>query len=115
MPLANSLRINSLLVPAVEEDDAIRDAEPQSFRQPECNRPLHRPLLLYSFASASTGRCTDRRTRLSKSNFVRIHHSQLEKTKVAHGARGRADIEWIAGFDQHHHKAIRLGKHRKSV
>ena len=42
--------------------------------------------------------CTaDRRHSLAKRDFIRIHHAQIIKPEIRHGACGRADIEGVAG------------------
>ena len=53
-------------------------------------------------------RCADRRSRLAKGNFVAIDHAQAQETEVAHGARRRSDVEWIARGYQHNGDAVEL-------
>ena len=39
----------------------------------------------------------DRRLRLAECDFVGVDQTQVRETEVAHGARGRADVQGIAG------------------
>jgi hypothetical protein len=48
-------------------------------------------------------------TRLPKCQLVRVHHTKMEKAKVAHGACGSADIEGIARVDEDDAQAVGFG------
>ena len=53
------------------------------------------------FRTLENHRGTDGGTRLAKRRFVRIHHPQLEKPKVAHGPGSRTNVEQIARGHEH--------------
>jgi hypothetical protein len=46
-------------------------------------------------------RGADSRTGLAKGHVIWIHDAQIGESEVGHGARRRADIQWIARGDQH--------------
>ena len=52
-----------------------------------------------------------RRFRFAKRDFVRIDQSEFEESKVAHGARSRADVQRIARRRKHHSQRIGEGAH----
>jgi hypothetical protein len=54
-------------------------------------------------------RGTNGGTRLAKSQFVRVYYAKMEKTKVAHGAGGGADVEGVARGHKHHPQAVGFG------
>src|SRR5215469_14374468 len=45
-------------------------------------------------------------TRLSKCDFIRIHHAQSVKTKVAHGPGNGTNIERVPWSDKHHNQTV---------
>jgi hypothetical protein len=45
-------------------------------------------------------------TGFAERRFIRIHHSQAGKAQVAHGPRRRANVERIAGRNQHDADAV---------
>ena len=53
-------------------------------------------------------RSADGRTRFAKSHVVGIDYPQSQKTKVAHGTGGRADIERVARGHKHHAQTVGL-------
>ena len=50
----------------------------------------------------------DGRTRVAKRRRVRVHDAQAGKAEIAHGARGRADVERVARGDKNDAQAIGL-------
>jgi len=66
------------------------------------------------FARArQNGRGANRGTRLTKCRFERIHKTQIEKSKIAHGASGRADIERVARGDEHNAETVEFNARRQ--
>ena len=51
---------------------------------------------------------------LAKRRFIGIHHAQVAKPEVAHGAGSSADVERIARGYQDNTQAILLGKNRQA-
>lgn len=47
--------------------------------------------------------------RVAKRGFVRLHHAQMPDAEIAHGARGRADVQGIARRDQNDAQAVEFG------
>src|SRR5580692_9501948 len=64
-----------------------------------CDGLGHRLALL---RASQQRRRPDRGTRLAKASVVWVDHSQMGKSKVAHGARSRANVERIARSYQDH-------------
>jgi len=48
------------------------------------------------FGLGQQWRSANRGTRLAESQFIRIHHTEMEKAEIAHGAGGGADVEGVA-------------------
>ena len=65
--------------------------------------------LLYSSAFASNSDGANGGACFAKSDVVGIHHAQVEKAEVAHGAGGRADVERVSRGNQHHTKLVGSG------
>ena len=53
--------------------------------------------------------------RFAKCEIVGVHHTQMEKAKIAHGARGGTDIERVARVDEHDSKPVELGQSRQGT
>jgi len=53
-----------------------------------------------------------RRFRFAKCDLIRIYQAEFGDAEVAHRARGRTDVQRIAGRDQNHAKGIRGGDAR---
>lgn len=64
-------------------------------------------LELFGFGKQRCG--ADGGARLAKCELVGVHHAKMEKTEVAHGAGGSADVEGIARGDKHDPQEIGFG------
>jgi hypothetical protein len=62
---------------------------------------------LFGFGEHRRG--SDGRTRLAKSEFIRVHHAEMKKAEVAHGAGRGANVERIARGDQNDPQAVGFG------
>ena len=60
------------------------------------------------FRSANGG------TRFTERYFIRVHDAQSQKPKIAHGARGRAQVERVARSYQDHAQPVEfIGKEQE--
>ena len=64
-------------------------------------------LELFGFGEQRRG--ANGRTRLAKSEFVGVHHAEMKKAEVAHGASGGTDVERITRGDQNDPQAVGFG------
>ena len=64
-------------------------------------------LELFGFGEQRRG--ADGGTGLAKSQIVGVHDAKMEKAKVAHGARGGADVERVARGHKHHPQPVGFG------
>lgn len=64
-------------------------------------------LKLFGFGEQRRG--ADGGARLAKCELVGVHHAKMEKTEVAHGAGGSADVEGIARGDKHDPQEVGFG------
>ncbi len=64
-------------------------------------------LELFGFGEQRRG--ADGGTGLAKGQFVGVHNAKMEKAKVAHGARGGADVERVARGHKHHPQPVGFG------
>ena len=62
---------------------------------------------LFGFGEQRRG--TNGGTGLAKSQFVGVHHSQMEKAEIAHGARGGPDVERVARGDKNDPQPVGFG------
>lgn len=67
------------------------------------------------FGAGKNGRCSDGGTRAPKCYIIGIHHSQVAKSKVAHGPGSCANVEGIARVDQDDAQAIGFIRKRQAV
>jgi len=56
------------------------------------------------------GRGADGRARFAKRRLVRLDHAQMAEAEVAHGARGRANVERIARRDQNDAQTVEFSR-----
>ena len=61
------------------------------------------------FGFGEQRRGADRRTGLAKRQFVGVHDAKMEKTEIAHGARGGADVERVARGDKDDPQPVGFG------
>src|SRR5271155_6138959 len=60
------------------------------------------------FGTLEYVRRADGGARFAKRRLVGIHHAQMPKSEIAHGAGGRADIERVARGDENDAQAVEL-------
>src|SRR5580698_8642160 len=65
--------------------------------------------ILELFGTSENISCADCGTRLAKGWSIRIDNPQMREAEVAHGAGGRANVQRIAGRDQHHAEMVEFG------
>jgi len=61
------------------------------------------------FGVGKQRRRSDRRTRLAKGQFIRVHHAQMKEAEVAHSAGSGTDVEGITWGDKHNPQAVGFG------
>jgi len=65
------------------------------------------------FCPGEQRRGADRGTRLAKRQLIRVHHTKMEESEVAHGAGCRADVKGIARADEDDAQAVEFGVGRQ--
>src|ERR1022692_4767007 len=67
------------------------------------------------FGAGQYGRSDDSGTSALKCHIVRVHHSQMLKSKVAHCPSGGTDVERVARVHQDNAQMVEFSRNRQAV